>query len=317
MIRKLALALFCLAVVSVPASAQQTENFSRKVRLGANGRVTVSNIAGDITVSPGAGDEVSIEAVKRTTGARSDLAQVQIQVDEHPGRVDITTNYPNRFFGFSGPGVAVDYTLTVPATAAVEAKSISGRVRVTGVRGSVSTETVSGAIVVSGAPGLDRAKSVSGSVDLSDVGNAGDLEINTVSGGIRLARLKSKMLDLHTISGSMDLSDVGSDHLIAHSISGDLQFNGTLARNGRYEVHSHSGTVTFTLPANAGFDFDARSFSGDIRSAFQMTVGGDVNQSIRTQNRGPGRGSLRATVGDGSAELSIDTFSGSIILNKR
>src|SRR5262245_50351989 len=75
---------------------EQTERFSRKVRLGRDGRFTIENIAGDITVTGGSGDEVSIEAVKRTRGDRSQLGTVQIVVDERPGRVEVRTNHTAR-----------------------------------------------------------------------------------------------------------------------------------------------------------------------------------------------------------------------------
>src|SRR4051812_48546282 len=52
--------------------AEQTERFSRKVKVGRDGRVSIANIAGDIIVTGGSGDEVSIEAVKRTRGDRSE-----------------------------------------------------------------------------------------------------------------------------------------------------------------------------------------------------------------------------------------------------
>ena len=38
----------------------QTERFSRRVKVGRDGRVSVGNIAGDIVVTGGSGDEVSI-----------------------------------------------------------------------------------------------------------------------------------------------------------------------------------------------------------------------------------------------------------------
>src|SRR6266850_6883668 len=60
---------------------EQTERFSRKVRVGRDGRVSIANISGDIVVTSGAGDEVSIEAVKRTRGSQSELASVHIDVD--------------------------------------------------------------------------------------------------------------------------------------------------------------------------------------------------------------------------------------------
>src|SRR4029450_2229238 len=56
------------------AGQDQTERVSRKVRVGRDGRVTIANISGDIVVTGGGGDEVSIEAVKRTRGDRSELA---------------------------------------------------------------------------------------------------------------------------------------------------------------------------------------------------------------------------------------------------
>jgi hypothetical protein len=52
---------------------ERTERFSRKIKIGRDGRVTVNNVAGDIVVTGGPGDEVSIEAIKRTRGDSSQL----------------------------------------------------------------------------------------------------------------------------------------------------------------------------------------------------------------------------------------------------
>ena len=80
--RRLCVAIACLLAVSVPAAAQQSERLMRNVKLGQNGRVSITNVSGDITVTGGPGDEVSIEAVKRTSGDRAELAAVQIEVIE-------------------------------------------------------------------------------------------------------------------------------------------------------------------------------------------------------------------------------------------
>src|SRR5919199_2554900 len=68
---------------------ERTERFSRKVKIGRDGRVSIQNISGDITVTGGSGDEVSIEAVKRARGDSSQLERARIVVDERAGRVDI------------------------------------------------------------------------------------------------------------------------------------------------------------------------------------------------------------------------------------
>src|SRR5262249_32929145 len=72
---------------------ERTERFSRKLKLARDGRFTVANIAGNITMTGGSGDDVSIEAVKRTRGDASELASVQILVDERPGRIEVKTDH--------------------------------------------------------------------------------------------------------------------------------------------------------------------------------------------------------------------------------
>jgi DUF4097 and DUF4098 domain-containing protein YvlB len=138
---------------------EQTDRFSRKIRLGRDGRVSVQNIAGDITVTAGSGDEMSIEAVKRTRGDQSQLATVHIDVDERSGRVDVRTTHTAR-----NDRVSVDYTIVVPASASVDVKSVSGNLKVSGPHGIVRAETVSGNVATIDTPQLENAKSVSGDV---------------------------------------------------------------------------------------------------------------------------------------------------------
>src|SRR5262249_10333572 len=119
---------------------EQSDRFSRKVKLGRDGRVSIGNISGDITVTGGSGDEVSIDAVKRTRGDQSQLANVRIVVDDRPGRVDVRTEYETARSSRNN-NVSVDFTVTVPNGASVEVKSVSGSVKVTGVRGAVRAES--------------------------------------------------------------------------------------------------------------------------------------------------------------------------------
>src|SRR5919197_4487467 len=124
------------------AEQEQTDRFSARYRIGRDGRVSVSNISGDITVTGGSGDEVAVEAVKRGRRDRSQLDQVRIEVDNAPGRVDVRTSYPR----FTNNNVSVEYTITVPNGVSLELHSVSGSVNVTGVRGGVRAETVSGQV---------------------------------------------------------------------------------------------------------------------------------------------------------------------------
>ena len=74
---------------------QQTERFSKTVPLAKGGSIMLTNIAGDIVVTGGSGDQVVIDAVKRGRTAE-DLKSVEIQIVSTEGRVEINTKYPRQ-----------------------------------------------------------------------------------------------------------------------------------------------------------------------------------------------------------------------------
>ena len=91
-------------------------------------------------------------------------------------------------------------------------------------------------------------------------------------------------------------------------------------KSGRYEINTHSGTVRLLLANPGGFELNANSFSGSIRSELPLTIGGDSGRrddSPRSRRDAVNNHSMRATFGDGSATLVVRTFSGDIIIAKR
>jgi DUF4097 and DUF4098 domain-containing protein YvlB len=303
---------------------EQTERFSRKIRLGRDGRVSVQNISGDITVTAGGGDEVSIEAVKRARGDQSQLASVHIDVDERSGRVDVRTTHTAR-----NDRVSVDFTVVVPASASVDVKSVSGNLKVTGAHGVVRAESVSGNVTTVDTPQLETAKSVSGDVSLTGAaGSDGDLSAASVSGNVIAKGVKARGLDLGSVSGDVTITDAACERLSVKSVSGSVEYGGGISKGGRYEINSHSGDVRLVLTNPAGFELSASSFSGTIRSELPMTMGGDSDRrdrGDRERRRGDAdhrRGgmnshSIQATYGDGSATVTVRTFSGNVVITKR
>jgi len=293
---------------------EQTEHFSRKIKIGRDGRVTVANIAGDVVVTGGSGDEVSIEATKRTRGDKSELGNVQITVDEHAGRVDVRTeNVPPN----DHDRVWVDFTVTVPASASVELHSVSGNLRISGVQGVARLETVSGNVTASSTPRIEVAKSVSGDVDVSGTSSDGDLAASSVSGNVHIKGVKARSIRLGAISGDVGVSDAACDRVDMKSLSGSVEYAGTLAKGGRYDLTSHSGTVRMILSGALGFELDASTFSGSINSELPLTIGGDPGANAANgRRRGISNRAMHATFGDGSAVLTLRTFSGSIVISK-
>jgi DUF4097 and DUF4098 domain-containing protein YvlB len=295
--------------------AEQTERFSRKVRLARDGRVTVSNISGNIVVNVGSGDDVSIEAVKRARGDAGQLSSVRIDVEERAGSVYVRTTHTGR-----NDHASVDYTITMPATGATDLHSVSGDVRVTGIRASVRAESVSGNITATDTPKLESAKSVSGDVTLSGVTTEGDLAAGSVSGSVIARGVKVHSLEIGSVSGDLTATDVACDRLTAKSVSGSVDYSGAITKGGTYDINVHSGDVRLKLANPSGFVLNATSFSGSIRSDLPLTIGGD--SAARDRDRGGRKSgmdnhSMRATYGDGSATLTVRTFSGDIVISKR
>jgi hypothetical protein len=293
---------------------EYTEPFTRTLKLGRTPSLELSNVAGDVVITGGNGDEIRIDAIKRVrdtneADGRARLRELEIKVIERGGVVEVRTEYPQRR-NFSG---AVDYTISLPVASNVSVRTVSGDLRITNVRGELRADSVSGDILTSSVGRLRSARSVSGDVQITNA-EGDDVGGGTISGDIIVRGLKARSVDFEAVSGGLRFTDAECERLNLKSISGDIDYTGRLARNGRYELQSHSGDITVTPTSNSGFDVEASTFSGDVRSDYGLTVGGPGNNLVG--RRGPGR-SVRGSIGDASAILSLRSFSGDIVLSKR
>jgi len=240
--------------------------------------------------------------------AKEQLALVEVEVTERAGRVEARTHYPrteNRSIN-----VSVSYTVTAPAGIRVEARSISGDLRVSGIKGAVEAETTSGEVVIENGERVERAKSISGDVEVQGVKQDGTLEASSVSGDVRVRDVQVRRLELNSVSGDVEVGPITCETAEMKSTSGDVEYTGSLQRGGRYELRTHSGTVRLTITGEVGFELDASSFSGSIDSELPITIGGSTGG--RSSRR-----SVRGTYGDGSASLELSAFSGNVIIRKR
>jgi DUF4097 and DUF4098 domain-containing protein YvlB len=294
---------------------EQSETWSRVFKVAADGSLDVSNVAGTIEVTGGAGDEIKVEAVKRARSrdgadARRQLTAVQIEATQTAGRVEIRTNYGQS----KNNSVETDFTISVPVGISVTAHSVSGDVSISRVKGEVRMETVSGNVTAAGTPHLVRIKSVSGEVEASDVASEDVLTAGSVSGNVVLKKTKARSVDLQSVSGDVTLADVACERAQARSVSGNIEFGGPLMKGGRYELNSHSGDITISIATTSGFELSANSFSGDINSDVKLTMrGGGEEPAVAGL---PHNREVRGTFGDGSALLVVKTFSGDVRVKK-
>jgi len=173
-------------------------------------------------------------------------------------------------------------------------------------------KSVSGSVTISGASRITSAKSLSGDVSITDTQTDGSIEASSVSGSISLSRARARGADLGSISGDVVVHDVECDRADLHSFSGNVEYAGSFTKNGRYDMKSHSGDVRLAVAGSTGFEVEATTFSGSVRSDLQLQRMEAERASDRMRRR-----SIRGTYGDGSAVVQITTFSGSVVLGKR
>ena len=258
-----------------------TEMFTKTVRLGRNGRLELENVSGDVEVTANNGDDVRITATKRVRASNESAGRSALSATQ----IEVTERSGVVSIS-AGPtrgrfsSVEIDYVISVPSGTDLSLKTISGDLTVTGI--------------------------------------AGDAQFNSLSGDIVLKNARPRDVEIDVVSGDVSLEQVDSDHVQVKTVSGDITLSGKLAKNGRYQLGTHSGDIQVIPEGSANFEIDAGTFSGDVSSDFQLKVRPGASNLLNI-NRGPGRrnNDVRGTVGDGGAELSLHSFSGDILINKR
>lgn len=320
------LAVVALTLPATRVSAQsgrqretQTEKTARTVNIGADGEIDISNIAGDILVTRGSGTSAAIEIVKTARAetvdeAKTLLGLVTVDITERGPRAEIRTRYPGRDEmrgrGRRNFNVDVAFTIAAPQNTRIIARSISGSISVRDIAGVLTLESVSGTVKLANAGRMANAKTISGNVEMIDSRVDGALSAGTISGSVKLQKISARQLSLSSVSGGVWLQDVACERIEGQAISGDIEFAGDFAPNGRYEFTSHSGSVRLAVGGKTGFQVEATSFSGDIKTDLPITLEGGQTNMRRAK-------ALRGKHGDGSAFLDLTSFSGSILITKR
>jgi DUF4097 and DUF4098 domain-containing protein YvlB len=249
-------------------------------------RLEVSSYAGEIAVTTWSRNAVRVQA---ESGGRT-----TVEIDRTATSVTVRTQ------GRRGPPSLVDLQITAPPWMALDLSGVNTDITIAGARGPVSAETVQGQVDVEGGVGLVSLQSVQGSVSLS--GAKGRLEVNSVNEDV-VVRGSSGEVTAETVNGDITLSRVDATSVMMNSVNGELEYDGTIKNSGRYAFSTHNGDITVTVPEGSNAAVSVATFSGDFASEFPVTL---------TETRKGKRFSF--TLGTGSAQMTLESFQGSIEL---
>jgi len=285
---------------------QQVDKQTKTLAIGPTGSLELRNIVGDIIVKSGGSREAVVEIVRTSRGrtdadAKLGLERVTVETSVQGTRGTVTAVSARNPDERRPPyAVSTAYTVTVPAGARVAAHSISGNVRLSGVKGEISADTISGDLDIQDAANVDSLKTMSGKVSVTGTQSDGTIDVGIVSGSVILTDVKARRVSVSAVSGPVVAKGVTAASASVTSLSGDIDYAGPVSASGRYEFQTHSGEIRLGL--SGGFTFEGRSFSG--------TVQGDQGLSL-TRSAG-GRSVARGTQGNGGAVVAATTFSGNV-----
>lgn len=283
-------AVLAAAPAAACAQGEERQKIDTTFAFEKNGVVDLGHVSGDIIVTGWAKGEVKIFATIETGYFESSLSSSRVHINAKSRR------------GRMGHSRV---ELSVPIGTEVRASTVSGNIAVRGTAGDV------------------RAHAVSGDVEVRDAGARVDLE--SISGDLRASKLRGR-IRASTVSGDLTFDDIDGEvrgksvsgslaaggtlaGLEFESISGDVTFRGDLKADGTVRANSHSGDVRLALPATLGATLELQTFSGSVHTAFPITIQPGEQRGMRGRR-------MTGTVNGGGSRISLETFSGDIIIEK-
>jgi DUF4097 and DUF4098 domain-containing protein YvlB len=207
--------------------------------------------AGDIHVETVDGDESSVVV----EGNEKLVEQTTVELVGNRLLVELRTRGS---FGlviqigdFSYGRAGLDIRVRVPHASRAEITTAAADIEARGQYAALMSKSAAGDLTVDG-----------------DI--AGDAEIKTVSGDIRLRNVGGE-LRVQTVSGDVTAASVGVGATVK-SVSGDVRIES--AREGRVSAQSVSGDIEVGVAPGTNLEVDAGSVSGDLSS--EVALGSDA-----------------------------------------
>lgn len=244
-VKTLATLLVAGLLATGSAWAGESESFSQTYPLAADGRLSLENLNGDVTIEGWSGNEVQIDYLK-TSRTREGLERVEVVIEARGDHIHLETDYSNSR-GWSNDGANVDFTIRVPQQARLdEIELVNGNLTISAVSGNVNASLVNGRV---------DAQDLSGSLSLESVNGTVEVTFETLGDG--------QSVDLESVNGSVVLrlpSDADAE-IEAETVHGpiDNEF-GLEVIKGRYVGRSMEGTL-----GNGSARVDLENVNGSIR----------------------------------------------------
>jgi len=253
-------------------------------------RLLVNNFAGDVVIHTW--DKDSVHVVARH--------QARTRVDIRPTAAGLSISAS----GTMGSQGSVDYEITAPAWMPMRIEGTYDFVTVDGAQSEVFATTVRGDVTVKGGSGV-TAKSVEGEVHVE--GARGKVTVSSVNEKVVIADTSGD-ITADSINGSVTMTGIDSKSVDVSTVNGDIVYEGKVADGGHYAFGTHNGSLLLGLPDTVNATFSIRTYQGSFST--DLPLEGVSREDLHRGRR------VTTTLGNGSADVNLETFGGSIRLRK-
>ena len=303
----------CVLGLSVwPALAETEENLDKTFTASPGGQLVVEVEFGAIEVTSNAGDQVSIQVMRRVTRAskedeQSFLEERPVTIAQEGATITVRSKGPSLRSSSKGKQrTEARYTISVPGQFNARLKTAGGAIAVSDLkgecdaqtsggplkfarlRGPLDGQTAGGAIHVNDCEGTLKIKTSGGGIEVS--GGGGALDGRTAGGTVKVESFKGPVR-VETTGGGIHLNDVAGK--VEGSTSGGSISASFSSLSDSVKLETSGGSVTLHAPSDAAFDLDASTSGGSASSELPVTITG---KKSRDHLRGPVNGGGKTVV---------------------
>jgi hypothetical protein len=248
-----ALAVLVFAGGTAFAERGVEEEIHQHYETGADARLSLKNLNGEVRVQGWDKNVIEVTAVKSASGPdRLDDATVHFDFEDDHLRINV--EYEGDDWNHRDDFVSVDFVIRVPRGARIDAiELVNGDVELRDVLGEVEASSVNGEVDGEGLGGDIDLSTVNGEVSLHVSERAASIRLSSVNGGVSLF-LTGKInadVEASTVHGSIMTADglggleVDDSRFLGSSLKGTIGRGGMKIDldtvNGSIEIRRESG----------------------------------------------------------------------------
>lgn len=258
------------------------KNLDKTFNVQPDGTLELNADEGDVTVTGGDSNLVSVEVTIDGNSKRVDRYDVTMTQDGNTVRIDGKED--RKFFQWFNDGsFNVHFRISVPAKFNLNLKTEGGDLVISGVTGRTSGNTSGGNLEVTDYSGPVKLETSGGDIRLQHAD--GELYLRTSGGNIRGERVTGS-LDVETSGGDIRCREIDAK-LRASTSGGNIEVH--LLSNKGVDLGTSGGNVRITIPRDAKADVDAETTGGDV--SCEMDFNGKIKDG-RMNGRINGGGNL-------------------------